>query len=185
MTATMRSPGDCLRVAVAVAYGMPYDETPAHNAGDEMEGPMNERLASGGSWEAWALARGLRWCWSWTAAPIFMERWIAVVDSRGPGTLHAVAMERDRLLLDANEGHPAAYTSVHPTDVRRAMWLEPSGAPDRFCGRCWRIPNPEETPLRGPGVYRHEPQPRHVERHGRNDPCPCGSGVKAKRCCGA
>lgn len=26
---------------------------------------------------------------------------------------------------------------------------------------------------------------RHVEKIGRNDPCPCGSGKKYKKCCGA
>jgi SEC-C motif-containing protein len=25
--------------------------------------------------------------------------------------------------------------------------------------------------------------PVHVEKHGRNDPCPCGSGKKYKKCC--
>lgn len=174
-----RSAGDCLRVAVAVAYGLPYDDTPAHDTAAEL--PMHEPLASGGSWDDWAVARGLRWCWSWEAAPIFMDRWIAVVDSRGVGTLHAVVMQRDRLLLDPSQGHPAAYTSVRPTDVRRAMWLLPAGAPDRLTGRCWRIPYPEDTPLREPGVHRQAPRPKA----GRNDPCPCGSGVKAKRCCAA
>ncbi len=28
------------------------------------------------------------------------------------------------------------------------------------------------------------PKPRHVEKIGRNDPCPCGSGKKYKKCCG-
>jgi preprotein translocase subunit SecA len=27
-------------------------------------------------------------------------------------------------------------------------------------------------------------QPRHVEKIGRNDLCPCGSGKKYKKCCG-
>jgi len=27
--------------------------------------------------------------------------------------------------------------------------------------------------------------PRHAEKTGRNDPCPCGSGRKYKKCCGA
>ena len=26
--------------------------------------------------------------------------------------------------------------------------------------------------------------PLHVEKIGRNDPCPCGSGAKYKKCCG-
>jgi preprotein translocase subunit SecA len=32
----------------------------------------------------------------------------------------------------------------------------------------------------------HEPPqlPAHVRKSGRNDPCPCGSGKKFKKCCG-
>jgi preprotein translocase subunit SecA len=30
-----------------------------------------------------------------------------------------------------------------------------------------------------------KPKPRRVEKVGRNDPCPCGSGKKYKHCCGA
>ena len=29
-----------------------------------------------------------------------------------------------------------------------------------------------------------KPQPRKVKKVGRNDPCPCGSGLKYKKCCG-
>lgn len=29
------------------------------------------------------------------------------------------------------------------------------------------------------------PPPRHVVKIGRNEPCPCGSGKKFKKCCGA
>jgi SWIM/SEC-C metal-binding protein len=29
------------------------------------------------------------------------------------------------------------------------------------------------------------PQPLIAEKIGRNDPCPCGSGKKFKKCCGA
>ena len=32
--------------------------------------------------------------------------------------------------------------------------------------------------------YPTPPQPRRVEKIGRNDPCPCGSGIKYKKCCG-
>lgn len=31
----------------------------------------------------------------------------------------------------------------------------------------------------------NRPMPLHVEKIGRNDPCPCGSGKKYKKCCGA
>lgn len=35
-----------------------------------------------------------------------------------------------------------------------------------------------------PGTVR-KPEQRHAEDIGRNDPCPCGSGKKYKKCCGA
>jgi len=38
-------------------------------------------------------------------------------------------------------------------------------------------PNPQERP-------RAEPQMRGADKVGRNDPCPCGSGKKYKKCCG-
>jgi uncharacterized protein len=34
-----------------------------------------------------------------------------------------------------------------------------------------------------PGAHRTEPR-RNAPKVGRNDPCPCGSGKKYKRCCG-
>ncbi|MBF0094991.1 MAG: YchJ family protein [Alphaproteobacteria bacterium] len=35
------------------------------------------------------------------------------------------------------------------------------------------------------GEMNPKPPPRHVVKIGRNDPCPCGSGKKYKKCCGA
>jgi SEC-C motif-containing protein len=35
------------------------------------------------------------------------------------------------------------------------------------------------------GVMNPRPQQRVVAKVGRNDPCPCGSGKKYKKCCGA
>ena len=32
--------------------------------------------------------------------------------------------------------------------------------------------------------FSGKPLPRHVADIGRNDPCPCGSGKKYKKCCG-
>ncbi len=34
-------------------------------------------------------------------------------------------------------------------------------------------------------VLNPKPPTRHVEKIGRNEPCPCGSGKKYKKCCGA
>lgn len=35
------------------------------------------------------------------------------------------------------------------------------------------------------GKINPHAEPRQVEKVGRNDPCPCGSGKKYKKCCGA
>lgn len=35
------------------------------------------------------------------------------------------------------------------------------------------------------GVIDPKGKPRHVKKIGRNEPCPCGSGKKYKKCCGA
>ena len=185
-----RTPGDCLRAAVAVAYDLPYAETPVSRG----QQPMNAPLV-GGSWLDWAVARGLRWAWSWDLAPAFLVRWIAVVDGlgeggrRGGGVIHAVAMEHGRLLYEPTEGRGPTYRAILPTDVRRAMWLLPADAPDNVAGTWWRIPHPEDTPHREPGVLRHAPEqdepPPAQPDVGRNDPCWCGSGTKSKKCCGA
>jgi hypothetical protein len=34
-------------------------------------------------------------------------------------------------------------------------------------------------------IPRTEPQPTRTPKIGRNDPCPCGSGKKYKKCCGS
>ena len=51
-----------------------------------------------------------------------------------------------------------------------------------------RIPEPEgmaERPEALPQGARQEPVHREAPKVGRNDPCPCGSGKKYKKCCGA
>jgi preprotein translocase subunit SecA len=44
----------------------------------------------------------------------------------------------------------------------------------------------EEVPLTfsGGDGSAPEPQRRKTKKVGRNDPCPCGSGKKYKKCCG-
>ena len=36
-----------------------------------------------------------------------------------------------------------------------------------------------------PAAVKTAPHNEHGEKVGRNDPCPCGSGKKYKKCCGA
>ena len=70
-----------------------------------------------------------------------------------------------------------------------------------FVGSLWQItavthaeatPMTNETPLdegqpegTGPTVAVIEPIHNRLPKVGRNDPCPCGSGKKYKKCCGA
>ncbi|MBL4692142.1 MAG: SEC-C domain-containing protein, partial [Magnetovibrio sp.] len=35
------------------------------------------------------------------------------------------------------------------------------------------------------GKINPQGEPRRVQKVGRNEPCPCGSGKKYKKCCGA
>ena len=39
-------------------------------------------------------------------------------------------------------------------------------------------------PLVAKGDGSEKPQPARAQKVGRNDPCPCGSGKKYKKCCG-
>jgi preprotein translocase subunit SecA len=48
-----------------------------------------------------------------------------------------------------------------------------------------RRPKYTVTTNREDGGSSRQPQKRAVKKVGRNDPCPCGSGKKYKKCCGA
>ena len=74
---------------------------------------------------------------------------------------------------------------------------------EKYCDRCghWWMPEHGSNPERGPQpqqpyipfalrprtVFRPVPeshrQLRKAEQPSRNDPCPCGSGRKFKKCC--
>lgn len=63
----------------------------------------------------------------------------------------------------------------HPGRSGVRMVDGPAGFPVWVCGQCDGI---EVEPAPVPTFTRPG------RRTGRNDPCPCGSGEKAKRCCG-
>ncbi|HOJ39262.1 MAG TPA: SEC-C metal-binding domain-containing protein, partial [bacterium] len=84
-------------------------------------------------------------------------------------TERALAMERPR----ASGPRPAAY--VHPSlsQFPAAESQTPSE------------PSPVTQPAVSPGQsLPQQPSPVKVKKVGRNDPCPCGSGKKYKKCCG-
>ncbi|MDK2661723.1 SEC-C metal-binding domain-containing protein [Cupriavidus sp. LEh21] len=45
-------------------------------------------------------------------------------------------------------------------------------------------PQQRRVSLSGPNFSTFEPRRNHWEKVGRNDPCPCGSGLKYKKCHG-
>ena len=45
-----------------------------------------------------------------------------------------------------------------------------------------RVANATSENVGGDGTVKKKP--RRVQKIGRNDPCPCGSGKKYKNCCG-
>ena len=106
--------------------------------------------------------------------PAFLERACAVRDV-GPGEL----VERDLkpALLEVAADLPGSVRSVVPDLCATLLAeLEAQGrlADGRMLGRYVRAMRGtlEPSPIRNPG-----------SRIGRNDPCPCGSGLKYKRCC--
>ncbi|MDR3214179.1 MAG: UPF0149 family protein [Azoarcus sp.] len=65
-------------------------------------------------------------------------------------------------------------------DETRLGWLEAAGEAVNAVFLRWRaldLPAPQPIMLDTPPSSVHEP--------GRNEPCPCGSGKKYKKCCGA
>ena len=90
-----------------------------------------------------------------------IERDMAALEPRQP--------ERCHLITDAI-GETERWACFHPEDSRPTEPIEPE------------IPLP--TPAPAPTSYV-APKPLVREpKVGRNDPCPCGSGKKFKKCCG-
>ena len=65
--------------------------------------------------------------------------------------------------------NPAAVRAVHPELAALAE----------------RARRPQQTFANSPEASAPQPVVRDAPKIGRNDPCPCGSGKKYKKCCGA
>jgi hypothetical protein len=135
-----------------------------------------ERLAEDGAyvWIGWIEAigtLGLRFL-----APLVEKAWSS-------GRIPANIMEPRHFEEDLAEAEAA------PQDIKRFTKFHPAYIDDAVAALEWTRPKPEPKrkakdqwagkPITSPSETRHNPM-RHV---GRNDPCPCGSGKKAKRCC--
>ncbi len=101
-----------------------------------------------------------------------------------------VAIEQMESEVEANPGEPAspALLDALTTDFSAGEELSPKA----FCARHLpaMLEQPVKRPLTAADVDGYEeldvPETfrRETPKVGRNDPCPCGSGKKFKKCCG-
>lgn len=117
--------------------------------------------------------------------------WVAVVtDARGADAAAAMTplgavMRLLQRVVDPDRGAKCAHCG-RPADVTDD-W---ANAPATDVGVCWLVFDPETAKFRRSCegdtsglVYGRDPATGATV--GRNDPCPCGSGLKWKRCHGA
>ncbi len=145
----------------------------------------NELVATIGAEESWepfcyaagegdTLAIGEEWMAGFTQGlELWPEDWETLVPEEA-----ATAVREEIAQLAATWGSPAAETADEET---RLLWLEEAGqAVARIRGR-WQAAG-----LSGPALLQVEQSVAAAPAGpGRNDPCPCGSGKKYKKCCGA
>ena len=95
--------------------------------------------------------------------------------------------ERGMLDLDKGDGHSSGIARCCAADCGwEGFPVYVGGEAQTWCPRCEGFgdePDLREHPLRYDIHLRQRPQHQHVAKQGRNDPCRCGSGLKAKRCC--
>ena len=103
----------------------------------------------------------------------------ALVDLQEPGSLVANAYTRDEIQRSFDVGDSPEWQRFdnpwrfyEPTEImsRRERWLREAG-------------EPESDPWATGDFTRVETYVRGGPKIGRNDPCPCGSGKKYKKCC--
>jgi SEC-C motif len=94
---------------------------------------------------------------------------------RGEGFGFPAELDEARPLMCSP--HRAAALAVTAARIMRAQESNPAGwrAIGKASARISGEPDPSGVPM----------PPRSERPPGRNDPCPCGSGRKYKRCCGA
>ncbi|THF56582.1 UPF0149 family protein [Pseudothauera rhizosphaerae] len=145
----------------------------------------NELVATIGAEESWepfcfatgegdTLAIGEEWMAGFTLGlELWPEDWEDIVPDED-----AAAVHEEIARLAATWGSPAAATA---DDETRLLWLEEAGQAVARIRARW-----EAAGLAGPQPVQVDvPSAAAPGGPGRNDPCPCGSGKKYKKCCGA
>lgn len=101
---------------------------------------------------------------------------IATLEDLETDLAHSQGSPRDRPALIGHIADEIAWWPIFdPPEV------SPSGEGGFSALRRWHEPG--EAPGEAPDFVPSEPYVR-PEKTGRNDPCPCGSGKKYKKCCG-
>jgi hypothetical protein len=77
----------------------------------------------------------------------------------------------------AGRAADAVFEVVHSRGAQEIATID-AVLPFEVCSDC------DELSFRAPNEWL-KPTPAKAAKFGRNDPCPCGSGLKYKRCCGA
>lgn len=124
-------------------------------------------------WQLWAMGFG-------EAMQLRMASWDIIMAGAG----------QDEEVVDALAGLMAAISMAHGISAEELKGTDDSGAVDFESvaeNAADFIPVWVETLFDWRIAHRPEPAqvPVRVEKIGRNDPCPCGSGKKHKKCCGA
>ena len=89
-----------------------------------------------------------------------------------------------RIPIAAGEVDPAWPQEPLTEEQSNAMWMDMlEGAARAY--RYFKQDRLEHARAAAAHGSQHEPYARAGSKVGRNDPCPCGSGKKYKRCCGA
>jgi hypothetical protein len=130
---------------------------------------------------------------SWLDAdPAWGWGWIGWADCYLPGAGRPADLERAEELLRRGYGVPSVRDRVYIAERLQEV-CEDGGRPDEareFGEQAERLRQkpllPAARPL--PPLGNPVPSPGNVARTvkvGRNEPCPCGSGKKHKKCCGS
>jgi uncharacterized protein len=120
-------------------------------------------------WEGRALLDGEAWAWGfWEGMNLRAESWEPIWSS------NLAPLMRPIYLLGAEEVEESEMTLVDDPVKRHKLAIEMEAA----------IPEIQKfwLPLRKSAVAQVQ---RDAPKVGRNDACPCGSGKKFKKCCGA
>ncbi|MBI3703356.1 MAG: UPF0149 family protein [Rhizobiales bacterium] len=104
--------------------------------------------------------------------------------ARGFGKAMALTPERWSSLAENERLQPLLTPFIGFLDVKDPNF-EPADNIDELLDEAATAIPRATIILRKIAQFRTEPTARRRRKIGRNDPCPCGSGLKYKRCCGA